>query len=742
MAEGLQYKIGADVKDFNSAISEAIGNLDKFDSATQRAIKGVSNNFKSLDKLETQLKSFEAGIKNATDPASFARLQRAIDATKQRIDLLNKPVETLSRGLGSTLPGAAVNGASALFSVGQVARDLPFGFIAIQNNLPQVIDQFAALSRSSGGVVGALRSVGSALAGPAGIAFAFGVVTAEITSLTQKYGSLGNALEAITKGSDKYYQQQKQLGEIQKAAAENAGEEIARLAVLNKVATDTTSTLANRKEAANELLKVYKEYLPNLTQEAILNNKAADAINRAKDAILAKALAAASEKKLAEVGGKLLDNQLKQVGAVRQYGAAQAAFSKQAQEDAGKEIQGREGVNLKLQQYRTEVDKAENKLSKIGEEAVQLQQEFDILTNLAASFAKQAGNAYVNDNTAGQKKNQQEAAALLKKQQDEARKFLQEKLDGYELEKKAIEDNFGTLTSGYRSIQGTIANTKATIDLIGVTDPKRIAEIKKNLETTLDNIADEFSKSRVAAGRIEVAPLLTVSKEDYRARWRAIFESINATGFEEALKLAPKKIPLKVNIVASPEVQKSIDDAKAKVEEIKKFSDAIQAQLQQSFANVFTSVGEGIGQVFSGVSNGFSAAQMVLSGLADILINVGKLAISTGVAILGIKKALQTLNPVVAIAGGVALVALGTAVKGKLSNSVPKFAEGGIVTRPTAGIFGEAGPEAIMPLDRLNKMIGNMGGSGSVDVTGEFLMRGNNLYAVVQKTAKQQGRAY
>jgi hypothetical protein len=186
---------------------------------------------------------------------------------------------------------------------------------------------------------------------------------------------------------------------------------------------------------------------------------------------------------------------------------------------------------------------------------------------------------------------------------------------------------------------------------------------------------------------------------------------------------------------------KQLADLQSKLDLTKQFSDQLAAQLSQSFSDVFSSLGEGIGNVLSGIGTGFSAAQLVLTSIADVLINVGKLAIQTGVAILGIKKALQNLNPAVAIAGGVALVALGTAVKGRLANSVPKFAEGGIVTRPTAGIFGEAGPEAIMPLDKLNALIGSTGG-GNTNIQGEFILRGDNLYATVQRAAQRQGRVF
>jgi hypothetical protein len=39
--------------------------------------------------------------------------------------------------------------------------------------------------------------------------------------------------------------------------------------------------------------------------------------------------------------------------------------------------------------------------------------------------------------------------------------------------------------------------------------------------------------------------------------------------------------------------------------------------------------------------------------------------------------------------------------------NMPRFAEGGIVTGPIVGLVGEAGPEAIIPLDRMGKMGGS-----------------------------------
>jgi len=58
--------------------------------------------------------------------------------------------------------------------------------------------------------------------------------------------------------------------------------------------------------------------------------------------------------------------------------------------------------------------------------------------------------------------------------------------------------------------------------------------------------------------------------------------------------------------------------------------------------------------------------------------------------------------------------------------SIPKFAKGGIVTGPTIGLVGEAGAEAIIPLNKLDSMMG--GGT-----KGEFVLRGQDLVLALER---------
>ena len=59
---------------------------------------------------------------------------------------------------------------------------------------------------------------------------------------------------------------------------------------------------------------------------------------------------------------------------------------------------------------------------------------------------------------------------------------------------------------------------------------------------------------------------------------------------------------------------------------------------------------------------------------------------------------------------------------------IPALAEGGIVTGPTLALIGEAGPEAVIPLDRA----GNMGGGTNVTIH----VNGGDPQAVVDALRK------
>lgn len=308
-----------------------------------------------------------------------------------------KKSETSLKQFGTQVNRSVPQATQAFTNLSRVVSDAPFGFIAIQNNIDPLLQSFSQLKTSTGSTGAAIKALGASLAGPAGVLFAFSAISSIATTLIQKYGSLGKALEALTNSNNKAYLQQQQLLSIQKEASKAAGEELARVKVLSAVAADVTNSLSNRKEAANELLRVYKEYLPNVSQEALLNNQAAAAINAATEALLNKSLAAAAEKKLADIGAKILENQLAQRDALDNRARAEANYRKQAEDAARQELKGREGVNTATVAYSTELGKAKNRVVELRKEAVGLNAEFRRVTDITKGFAKAAGDAFIKD---------------------------------------------------------------------------------------------------------------------------------------------------------------------------------------------------------------------------------------------------------------------------------------------------------------------------------------------------------
>lgn len=204
-------------------------------------------------------------------------LQIQIGADVSGID---KAIDQATTSINKIKPAAA-NGAASLNALSQVARDAPFGFIAIQNNLPILFDQFGALTKASGGLSGAFKAVGASLVGPVGVTFAIGAAISGITVLIQKYGSLGGALEAIfskqskfndqilasTESLEKFNKEKRASIEITNQEAASVQGTISRVQSLGAIVTDLTKSYNERNSALNALKEIDKDHFGNLDIE-------------------------------------------------------------------------------------------------------------------------------------------------------------------------------------------------------------------------------------------------------------------------------------------------------------------------------------------------------------------------------------------------------------------------------------------------------------------------------------------
>jgi hypothetical protein len=298
MSDELKIIIGADVGNFQL---------------------GVNNVVKSISQLESELKQFEKDIKTLKGD-EFTAMSGKIDGLKTSIASLKSVGSSTLPKLGEDAAKAASgidklakpagNAGYALSTMSGVVRDLPFGFIAIQNNLPLMVDSFSNLTKTSGGVGGALKGLGQAMIGPAGIGFAFGAVTSIVTGLIQNYGSLGNAIDVIFAKNKQAAEATATYNKELEKGQGTIGAEVATIDILVKRLTDLKAPYKTRQDAYNELKKVQPDILRGMTEENALSASSVGLIlgnaNARKELLAIKIKEAAIGKVLDENGAKLL----------------------------------------------------------------------------------------------------------------------------------------------------------------------------------------------------------------------------------------------------------------------------------------------------------------------------------------------------------------------------------------------------------------------------------------------------
>lgn len=206
-------------------------------------------------------------------------------------------------------------------------------------------------------------------------------------------------------------------------------------------------------------------------------------------------------------------------------------------------------------------------------------------------------------------------------------------------------------------------------------------------------------------------------------------------------------MPLMDGIKALPTL---FDNAMSSLESrVKKTQEAMQNSadaINNAFATIaiegLATFGAALGTAFAG-GDVFAVGMAFAQTIADSIGSLGKQLIQIGFVMTGIMETLKTAgwaNPALLIGGGIALVALSSAMKGMMGSPVG-FADGGLVTGSVFANIGEgigttsANPEVIAPLDKLKNFINPSGGGmGGGDV--KFRIEGNTLVGILDRQKK------
>ena len=244
-------------------------------------------------------KGLETGLKRATDAVeTFDKDVKQVTATSGRAAL-------------------------ALGNLGRVASDAPFGFIAISNNIEPLIQSFQAVRKESGSVGGALKALGGSLAGPGGVLLAFSLVSSAITVAVQKYGSLGNAINAIfstqselimqteksAKSYEKFNETLRTSQQISNEEEASVAGQIAKIQSLAQIAADQTQSYDNRNAALREFSNISQGYFGQLKIEDGIVKGLTESVNNYTQSIVNSARAKGFESEITKLAPQLFEQE-------------------------------------------------------------------------------------------------------------------------------------------------------------------------------------------------------------------------------------------------------------------------------------------------------------------------------------------------------------------------------------------------------------------------------------------------
>jgi hypothetical protein len=231
-----------------------------------------------------------------------------------------------------------------------------------------------------------------------------------------------------------------------------------------------------------------------------------------------------------------------------------------------------------------------------------------------------------------------------------------------------------------------------------------------NEEYKLFEQREEFGKKNA---KIQKADTNVSNFNDYLFEQKQKQEKIQNTPFEE-LNKAPK-LPTWINEYTEA-LKKNDEILKQEQQDYKKFAETLARDVTNGIMSVFDAMQKG---------------QDPLEAITNAFMNITE-QIAAAVIEASILESIMTAFP--------ELKAAFSAV-GTVTSNIPKFADGGIVSSPTLGIFGEAGPEAIMPLSKLGNVVSNSFSAGAVSGGGSasggtFVLRGQDLLVALNRTQK------
>jgi hypothetical protein len=603
----------------------------------------------------------------------------------------------------------------AVYGLNQVVRDLPFGFIAISNNIPVFIDQFQELIKTNKSTRAAFKEFAAGLLGAGGVSVAISAVISLITASVQKYGSLSGAITALTsdlgplierlneanKSYEKFLKESLSLPDVRTAAGVASDSDIARLDNLIRGLRDENKTNQEKEQILKRISSQYGDIFQGYDLQKSNLKSVIDVLEAYKSTIRNAEAEKGFATQLDDTNKKLAEQKVALNAVNLKLDAAkknQAAVSKQYFDAAAKAEKG--GVNPFANQYT----QATFELTKLREEQKRIETQIRGLIISTYEYGKSVDDT-ANSSISSTAKVAELAAATLKKtettrasaQNKEVKDnlaILQAKL----AQEKSYLTTLNSLNKDFEDQQIKIATLERDIKAAQltkqITDRQQLSEALKAIELDLQNEITRIVGEGVTR-RVEYW------KADGEAGRKAAEET------RKAFEAIPKAVPDSTKIISPQQIQAFLKQVDASRQTFVENENArLQALTDQAllFANA---IGNFTGDFVQGLMNGESA----IDGLVDGMKKLAKeIAIAAAKAI-ALELVYQALN---IASGGTA----GTAAK-KGVGIIEALRKTGRVSAPN-----------------INPTMGMMVGPGGVAIQGNvtLVQRGQDLVGVLARS--------
>jgi hypothetical protein len=681
----LQIRLTADMKDLMSVLNKAQQSLKAFEKQiASDTAKSNQERQRTLGLIEEQIaksKDLALSLKRATNEQDIANFNAQLENTNIELARLNSLGKTFSAPAVKSfdnLKRSAGAASGAAISFGRIIQDAPFGIIGVANNIQNFGEQFVALGDKSTTAAGKLKLFFSALITPSNLAI---LAVSALTAAYQAY-SLGlfdateETKEAVSE-TERFNQVlnnlEKNLSAVDSArlkANKSAANELAEVELLNSVLTDTSKSENERVIVYNKLLEKYPKIIGNITQEKSLTEGLGEAYNL----LIASIQERAKIEAISGAFAKVQEERILLLVKERKEFLTQNELFKQRNDLLNKQAEALAKVNAK-ETKQADRNQALRDYSDTSAALEKLNQENNNFSNIASKT-----NSALQENSA--------TLDILKEQYG------------------GLDQALANLSDG--EPDKTIKRTTESLSLLN----DSLTILREQQKNFFGEDTAKFFRSfdpQAIVKPVEGASMIyTENVEAMIQKNKEFEEALNSIGLTSA-----QVFQAIANGAAEgySSFNEFITDLATTQQFFNEAFAVLEAGIENTIGDVAFSIGEALGSGGDALRSGGGA---LLGGMAVILNQLGQLAIQAGITIEATKQSLKTLNGPIAIAAGIAMVALagylssqskslagqfggGSSSPGSGSTFTNRREFGGPVSKGRAYIVGERRPELFVP---------------------------------------------